>query len=132
MQLSFSKELGRGLRGDEVNIYDYIGGIKNLVWINQVNDEIEDFIEQRSTEDSPVEKKLVDLLVDNTVDSNDENEWVKIIEEDSEEDDEFSDLEDFFKTINPYTSGVPKKANEIMTMKKLMRDIMISNQLWMI
>lgn len=63
--LIFFQQLGRGLRGDEVNIYDYIGGIKNLVWINQVNDEIDDFVEMRHQEGENIEKKHMKISVDN-------------------------------------------------------------------
>ncbi len=61
--LIFFQQLGRGLRGDEVNIYDYIGGIKNLVWINQVNDEIDDFVEMRRQKWEDMEKKKMDISV---------------------------------------------------------------------
>jgi superfamily II DNA or RNA helicase len=38
----FQQQFGRGLRGDEVQIFDYVGGIKNLPWINGINQAIEE------------------------------------------------------------------------------------------
>jgi superfamily II DNA or RNA helicase len=37
----FQQQFGRGLRGEKVNIYDYVGGIRNMAWINTINQAID-------------------------------------------------------------------------------------------
>ena len=40
----FQQQFGRWLRGDEVNIYDYVWGIRNLAWINSINESIDEIV----------------------------------------------------------------------------------------
>ena len=47
----FQQQFGRGLRGDEVNIYDYVGGMKNLAWINEINEVIDEITEDEESEE---------------------------------------------------------------------------------
>lgn len=47
----FQQQFGRGLRGDEVSIYDYVGGMKNLAWINEINQVIDEMTEDDESEE---------------------------------------------------------------------------------
>ena len=50
----FQQQFGRWLRGDEVNIYDYVWGIRNLAWINSINESIDEIV---STEEEKTKER---------------------------------------------------------------------------
>ncbi len=84
----FQQQFGRGLRGKEVNVFDYVGGIRNMAWINSINQAIDQIspdglgdeelpvvhIDSRPREsdgwdDHPTEPKHINIVVEGIGDS---------------------------------------------------------------
>lgn len=52
----FQQQFGRGLRGEKVNIYDYVGGLRNMAWIQDINNEIDSIVSSMPDADKQVSR----------------------------------------------------------------------------
>ena len=52
----FQQQFGRGLRGDKVSIYDYVGSIRNIISIYTINEQIQQLYDSQLIEDNVVEE----------------------------------------------------------------------------
>ncbi len=78
----FQQQFGRWLRWDEVNIYDYVGGLRHLAWVNGIHRAVEQIHQWErmkqnwSTDDNENRNKVTQLQNENNIDLRINTTWL--------------------------------------------------------